>query len=260
MKRDFLPLLARIIVIFFIFALIVYLSLFFSNLLLKRQATDDSFLPSSSVSAPTAEPTDQLSRLEFADGQQMSSDNFNLQATDGDLPSALYLPVRTLTDFATSSATLAHVKTNLGTFTIQLFPAQAPLSTANFVSLVESDFYDGLKFHRLEPNFVAQTGDPASRDASDAAALKLLGSGYPGYRLADEISPALSHDQAGVVSFANININGRYPNTSGSQFFITLAPATYLDGYYNTFGQVTDGLDIVKQLTLGTTIQDITLE
>ena len=73
----------------------------------------------------------------------------------------------------------------------------------------------------MEPGFVVQVGDPQSRQVSDPLTLQRLGTGYPGYRIADEFGAGLSHDRTGIVSMANINADGSYPDTGGSQFFIT---------------------------------------
>lgn len=256
MKKDFLPLFARTIIILLIFAVILGLSVFLATQVLKKT-------PASLVH-PSTEPVvlenQPDGQLEFADGQQMTSDNYNLNVTTQELPAAMLLPLKTASDFASSSATLATVTTSKGVLTVQLFPQEAPLTVANFASLVESGFYDDLKFHRVEPGFVVQIGDSASRHATSEAELVKLGTNYPGYRILDEISPALSHNQKGILSMANININGQYPHSGGSQFFITLAPATYLDGRYSIFGQVTDGLDVLDQLQIGDQITSITLE
>lgn len=256
MKRYRFNLVTRVIIISLIFVIFLGLSFFLVFQILQRQ------LP---VVTPTATnsatPTnDSPNQLVFVDGQQMQSESFNLNVNDDDLPAAMLLPLKTLGDFASTSATLATLVTSQGEIVLQLFPDQAPLTVANFVALSESGFYDGLKIHRLEPGFVVQTGDPTSRYASTEADLAQVGAGYPGYRLADEFSPLLSHDAIGVVSMANINVNGQYPNSSGSQFFITLAPATYLDGQYNIFARVTDGLDVLTDLKVGDEIIQITID
>lgn len=119
------------------------------------------------------------------------------------------------------------------TFTIELLPASAPQTVNSFVFLAREGWFDGVTFHRVLPGFVAQTGDPSG-----------TGRGGPGYMLPNEIDPALSHAAAGMVAMANSG-----PDTNGSQWYVTLGDASYLDGNYTIFGRVTDGLDVVQQLT-----------
>ncbi len=258
MKRDSLPFLSRAIGIFFIFALFLFLSFIAAAQIIKSPWAQKILSPTT-TQVPLSGP--ELAQLQFSDGQQMSSDNFNLSvAADSNLPAAMLLPVKTLADFASVSATLATIKTTRGDLEIQLFSTAAPLTVANFVSLTKAGFYNHLRFHRVEPGFVVQVGDPASREATTAAQLSQLGTGYPGYRIMDEISPALSHNQKGILSMANINLTGDYPNSGGSQFFITLNPATYLDGRYSIFGQVVKGLEVLDQLTVGDQIIKVSLK
>ena len=233
---------------------ILFASLFMA-LLFRHFQRHRQVIPSN---PPT--PASDVGKLEFVDGQQMHSDNYNF-TTEINGPTPLQLPVRSLADFSASeTATIAHLDTSRGQLTVELYPDRAPLTVANFVHLVRQDFYNGLHFHRVEPGFVAQIGDPASRNVSDPDALMQLGTGYPGYRLEDEFGTGLSHNQAGILSMANININGNYPHSGGSQFFITLAPATYLDGRHAIFGRVIEGLEILPQLEVGDEITTITLD
>ena len=99
----------------------------------------------------------------------------------------------------------ATIETTKGVIKLDLFPAQTSKTVANFVNLTKRGFYDGLKFHRVIPDFMIQGGDPLGS-----------GSGGPGYRFGDETTPALKHDTPGVLSMANAG-----PGTNGSQFFIT---------------------------------------
>ncbi|MBN1583539.1 MAG: peptidylprolyl isomerase, partial [Anaerolineae bacterium] len=132
-----------------------------------------------------------------------------------------------------SEAYFATVKTNKGTFCIELYAEQAPHTVNNFVFLAEQGFYDGAPFHRVIAGFMAQTGDPTGS-----------GFGGPGYRFDDEINPDLKHDGPGVVSMANAGAN-----TNGSQFFITYQAVSDLDGSYSIFGQVIEGMETVEQIT-----------
>jgi peptidyl-prolyl cis-trans isomerase A (cyclophilin A) len=127
---------------------------------------------------------------------------------------------------------IARVSTSEGEFRIELFEDRAPRTTKNFVDLVEKQFYDGVTFHRVVAGFMIQTGDPTG-----------TGSGGPGYTIADEIHPGLKHRGEGVVSMANAG-----PDTGGSQFFITLDTAKWLDGEHAVFGQVISGMDVVRKI------------
>jgi peptidyl-prolyl cis-trans isomerase A (cyclophilin A) len=142
---------------------------------------------------------------------------------------------------------LAHFTTTEGGFTIQLFDADAPNTVANFVGLAEgtkewtdprtgkkttAPYYDGTIFHRVIDGFMIQGGDPLGQ-----------GTGGPGYTFADEFSPKRRHDKAGVLSMAN-----RGPNTNGGQFFVTLAATPWLDDHHSVFGEVTEGMDVVRRI------------
>ena len=127
----------------------------------------------------------------------------------------------------------ARIETTKGTLVVDLFEEQAPVTVNNFVFLALNNFYDGLPFHRVLEDFMAQTGDPLGS-----------GAGGPGYQFPDEISPGLNHSAAGVVSMANAG-----PDSNGSQFFITLEPTPWLDGQYSVFGAVTEGVEILDELT-----------
>jgi cyclophilin family peptidyl-prolyl cis-trans isomerase len=126
----------------------------------------------------------------------------------------------------------ARFKTNHGEFSVELFEDRAPLTTKNFVDLVEKGFYDGLTFHRVIPGFMIQGGCPQG-----------TGTGGPGYKIKDEFHAELRHDGPGVLSMANAG-----PNSGGSQFFVTLAATPWLDGKHAVFGKVTDGMDVVEKI------------
>lgn len=160
--------------------------------------------------------------------------------------------MKTLDDFAPIAATQATIHTNKGDITFELFRDQAPLTTINFLTLAKDGFYDGVVFHRVIEDFMAQVGDPKSKDPSLQAE---WGTGGPGYTIVDEFDPALKHDSAGIVSMANAG-----PNTGGSQFFITFGPTEWLDGKHAVFGKVTAGMDVVNSLTIGDTIQSISYQ
>ena len=127
---------------------------------------------------------------------------------------------------------VATLETEKGNIVIELFPDKAPLAVNNFVYLARSGWYDGVSFHRVIPEFVAQGGDPSG-----------TGFGGPGYAFINETSD-LKFDKSGVVAMANAG-----PDSNGSQFFITYAPTPQLDGGYTIFGQVIAGQDVAESLT-----------
>lgn len=133
----------------------------------------------------------------------------------------------------------AIVETNQGSIVIALFPEEAPLTVANFIKLARQGFYNGLSFHRVVPNFVAQSGCPRGD-----------GWGGPGYTIRCEVNP-LSY-QRGSVGMA---LSGK--DTGGSQFFITHSPEPHLDGTYTVFGQVIEGMEVVDQLKRDDIIKNI---
>jgi peptidylprolyl isomerase len=136
----------------------------------------------------------------------------------------------------------AVIDTPRGVIILELYYQKAPLAVASFVGLAEGTFqnsgkpyFDGLNFHRVEPNFVIQGGDPLGN-----------GTGGPGYQFPNEIDPSLSFNAAGILAMANAG-----PDTNGSQFFITLGAATHLNGGYTIFGRVASGMDSVRIIRKG---------
>jgi peptidylprolyl isomerase len=122
---------------------------------------------------------------------------------------------------------------NKGNIVLELFAKDVPIAVSNFVYLAQKGYYDGCTFHRVLPNFMAQGGDPTG-----------TGTGGPGYSFGLEIT---SHKHtAGAISMAN---TGR-PNSNGSQFFICFQAQSFLDGKYSVFGQVKEGMDVLKKITL----------
>ena len=149
----------------------------------------------------------------------------------------------------------AVIKTSQGDFTIQLYADKAPMAVNSFIYLAQQGWFDNVSWHRVLPNFVAQTGDPTG-----------TGFGGPGYIFKNEVSDSLKFDRAGLVAMANSGAD-----TNGSQFFVTYAEAPSLDGDYTIFGEVTSGMDVVQKLTprdpskggelpVGDTILSITVE
>ncbi len=158
----------------------------------------------------------------------------------------------------------ATFETNYGTFTVELFTKEMPLTTQNFRDLAEKGFYDGTKFHRVIPGFMVQGGDPLTKDDRQK---QRWGSGGPGYEIEDEFVDGLSNVR-GTLAMAN-----RGPNTGGSQFFINLADNSYLDfnkpplqSKHPVFGRVVEGMDVVDTIAAVQTkgmdqpVQDVVIE
>jgi len=160
--------------------------------------------------------------------------------------------MKQLSDFTEIAAKQVIITTDKGPITIELFREQTPITTANFLELAESGFYDGVRFHRIIEDFMAQVGDPLSKDL---AMQPRWGTGGPGYTIPDEFVAELKHDAPGIVSMANAG-----PNTGGSQFFITYEPTPWLDGKHTVFGKVVSGMEVVEQLEIGDAIQSIQLQ
>ena len=142
---------------------------------------------------------------------------------------------------------VATFETSMGEIHCELFADKVPMTVANFVGLARGlkpfqhprtkatekrPFYDGLKFHRVIPNFMVQGGDPLG-----------VGAGGPGYRFEDEFVPELKHNVPGILSMANAG-----PGTNGSQFFITEVPTPHLDGRHTVFGKCAE-VDLIKKIT-----------
>jgi len=142
-------------------------------------------------------------------------------------------------------ARTATFDTTKGIITVALAEEDAPLTTANFIELAEAGFYNGLTFHRYEPGFVIQGGDPIGN-----------GTGGSSKTIKLEISPNLRHDGAGVISMARSS----NPDSASSQFYFTLAPAPHLDDGYAAFGRVTSGLDAMLALRKGDIMNTVTIE
>jgi peptidylprolyl isomerase len=130
------------------------------------------------------------------------------------------------------------LETNQGKIEIELFEDKMPITTKNFIDLVESDFYDGTRFHRVISNFMIQGGDPLSKDVSQKTR---WGTGGPGYNIKDEFCNV--GNLAGTIAMANAG-----PNTGGSQFFINLVDNNYLDKMHPVFGKVVSGMEIVQKI------------
>ena len=133
-----------------------------------------------------------------------------------------------------------------GDVNINLLPDKSPVTVANFVNLAKKGYYDGLKFHRVIDNFMAQGGDPTG-----------TGMGGPGYRFEDEVNNGLNFSKAGKLAMANAG-----PGTNGSQFFITTVPTEWLNGNHTILGEVVSDADlaVVKKLSNGDVMTKVVVE
>ena len=134
----------------------------------------------------------------------------------------------------------ATIETDRGTLVVTLYGADAPITVANFLRLVDRRYFDGSRWHRVVPNFVIQDGDPRGD-----------GNGGPGTVIRDEIN-RWRYDR-GVLGMA---LSG--PDTGGSQFFLTLSPQPHLDGRYTVFGKLVSGFDALDRIVQGDRIRRIT--
>ena len=125
-----------------------------------------------------------------------------------------------------------------GAIEVELFADEVPNTVANFEKLANAGFYDGTRFHRVIPNFMIQGGDPYSRTGEGR-----VGTGGPGYAIPCETTRNVHKHVAGTLSMAHAG-----KDTGGSQFFICHSPQPHLDGVHTVFGQVTKGMDVVKQI------------
>lgn len=141
----------------------------------------------------------------------------------------------------TNKKVIATLHTDKGAVTMELFPAEAPITVDSFVTLARKGYFNGVTFHRVVPNFVIQGGDPRG-----------TGNGGPGYQMRCEVN--MRPYERGTLGMA---LSGK--DTGGSQFFITHSPQPHLDGGYTVFGQVTKGMEVVDRIGRGDTIKRITI-
>lgn len=137
------------------------------------------------------------------------------------------------------------IKTNKGEINLRLFPENSPVTVASFVNLIKHGYYNGLKFHRVIEDFMAQGGDPTG-----------TGMGGPGYKFEDEVKNGLDFSVSGKLAMANAG-----PGTNGSQFFITTVPTEWLNGKHTIFGEVVSekDLEVVKSLSNGDVMESVTV-
>lgn len=138
------------------------------------------------------------------------------------------------------------IETSKGKINLKLFADQTPMTVGNFVNLARRGYYNGLKFHRVIPDFMIQGGCPFGD-----------GRGGPGYKFQDEFVKELRHSKPGILSMANAG-----PQTNGSQFFITHLDTPWLDGKHTVFGEVVSDTDqkVVNKIVQGDKIVSITIE
>lgn len=189
-------------------------------------------------------------------------------ATDSAQEGALYTPT-----YSPTGTEIAVIKTNKGTIKVKLFGKDAPIHVGNFVELAQKGFYDKVKFHRLEPGFVIQGGDPQTRELTSEQVAELvkaqksgvykdgqpmLGTGGPGYTIKGEFDAATNPNKHVDGSLAMAR--SQSPDSGGSQFYFTLGQQSFLDGQYTVFGQTIEGLDVVHKLGVGDEILSVTIE
>lgn len=134
------------------------------------------------------------------------------------------------------------ITTDKGTIKIGLFEKDAPITTKNFVDLIDRKFYDGLTFHRVDAGVLIQGGDPSGN-----------GTGSSDKTIKLEVSPKLKHDVPGIVAMARRSD----PNSASCQFYITIIPLAQLDMGYAVFGRVTEGMDVVKKIRIGDVMKTV---
>jgi len=214
-----------------------------------QPAGDVDATPAVVLSTDTAADNANLSQPEAATNAVAAPENNSIPPA-GQLPPAQrnnYYPSKPELIIDTGQNYRATIQTNKGDIVVSLNAEAAPEHANNFIFLSEEGFYNGLTFHRVEPNFVIQGGDPQGN-----------GQGGPGYTIPGEFE--LKHVE-GALAMARLpdQVN---PNreSSGSQFYITLAPTPQLDGQYSVFGRVEEGMDVVKSIEVGDVIEGITIE
>jgi len=174
-------------------------------------------------------------------------------------PMGLYIP-----EYKPTGNEIAVFTTSKGTIRVQLAGKDAPIHVGNFVDLVQKGFYNDSKFHRYEPGFVIQGGDPQTvKLSSEEVAQRAgspwggLGTGGPGYSIQEEFTtnPNNVHEDGALAMARSSN-----PNSGGSQFYFCLGPQYFLDMNYTVFGQTIEGLDVIGELRAGDVIEKIEIE
>ena len=208
-----------------VLSVVLAVAVFAVMVLISQAGTDD---PADTVAAPPETTTSTTAPVGFAYGTGACPP---AEKPADPVLSFSSAPLRCIADGVDYAAV---VTTSEGTFTIDLLEDEAPGTVNNFVVLARYGYYDGDDFHRIIPGFVVQGGDPVGEPP---------GTGGPGYAVADELPASVDDYVEGAVAMANSG-----PDTNGSQFYIYLGPNRLPGPDYSLFGQVTDGLDVVKAI------------
>lgn len=208
-----------------------------------------------SKATPTPKPAEKTGATDSGTSSEPQTSTATQPPTNQE--GALYTPT-----YVPNGNETAIITTSKGKIVVKLFGKEAPIHVGNFIELAKKGFYDGTKFHRYEPGFVIQGGDPQTKDLSPSqvtAAVQSgnppLGTGGPGYTIKGEFDPAVNPHKhlRGALGMARTNM----PDTAGSQFYFALQALPSLDGQYTVFGQITEGLDVMDQLRVGDAIEKI---
>ncbi len=162
-------------------------------------------------------------------------------------------PLKTLDSFLDGqdgASVQGVIKTDKGDIVLEFYPDVAPVTVASFLHLARTGFYNGTRFHRVEPGFLIQGGDPKSKDPNATD----VGTGGPGYYLPAEFSDR--PHETGTLAMARSSS----PNSGGSQFYICLAPQPNLDGQYTVFGKVVSGMNVVNSIVPGDAIREVVIK
>jgi len=204
-------------------------------------------------------PAEQTTQPSAQDGQPAAQQPATDQPTNSQ-GETLYTPA-----YTPNGKETATIKTSKGVIVVELFGKDAPVHVGNFVELSQKGFYDKTKFHRYEPGFVIQGGDPQTQSLSSDQVVQALqtvnpplGTGGPVYAIKGEFDPATNPNKhtKGALGMARTND----PDSAGSQFYIALEPLPMLDGAYTVFGTVTEGMDVVEKLRVGDEIESVTID
>jgi len=195
-----------------------------------------------------------LARCSSADPESVAESTSEASDTETDAPEEESVPTPEVDSLYTATyepngTEIAMITTPKGVIKFEFFVEDAPNHVASFIERAQDGFYDGTKFHRVEPNFVIQGGDPLSKTDDPN-----VGTGGPGYVLGEEFNDRLHLE--GTVAMAR----SMDPNSGGSQFYICLSPQPSLDGQYTVFGQVTEGLDVVHAIAVGDVMESMVIE
>lgn len=198
--------------------------------------------------------------------EQPSAETTTTESTSaGEAPTnsqgeTLYTP-----EYKPNGRETATFKTSKGEVVAEFYGTNAPVHVGNFIELAQKGFYDNTKFHRYEPGFVIQGGDPQTTALSSESVVSAvqngnppLGTGGPGYVIKGEFDPKTNPQKHEVGALGMARTSD--PDSAGSQFYFALEPLPMLDGQYTVFGRVTKGLEVVRELRVGDTIESVTID